>query len=274
MTETASSGVDLARAAYRAARAAAKAAPQPKRRTGAAAPRRPRGGAGRDPLSFGDAISRMVTERGWELAAAGGSVLDQWPTIAPHLIGKAAAVGYDEATRTLQLLPAIPAYATQLTLYQRDIVAKINEVIGSDTVRKLEVLRPAVLTGPRFPHAATAFKTSAEPVSTEAAPGRPVGATASEPPAGYRAALAAHRATWASAKSADPQVSVAAQRQIRERVREPEARFGDGLSEVSRLRARSTAKGSARSSDAARARALKKLAEDHGGQEANRPTKP
>ncbi|MFC7934604.1 DciA family protein, partial [Streptomyces cinereoruber] len=186
MTETASSGVDLARAAYRAARAAAKAAPQPKRRTGAAAPRRPRG-AGRDPLSFGDAISRMVTERGWELAAAGGSVLDQWPTIAPHLIGKVAAVGYDDATRTLQLLPAIPAYATQLTLYQRDIVAKINEVIGSDTVRKLEVLRPAVLTGPRSP-AVTAFKTSAEPVSTEAAPGRPVAATASEPPAGYRAA--------------------------------------------------------------------------------------
>ncbi|MBP2363586.1 MULTISPECIES: hypothetical protein [Streptomyces] len=33
MTETVSFGVDLARAAYRAARAAAKAAPQPKRRT-------------------------------------------------------------------------------------------------------------------------------------------------------------------------------------------------------------------------------------------------
>ncbi len=70
MTET--SGVDRARIALRAAQAAAKQAPQPKRRTGAAAPRRAMGSAGRDPLSFGTAISRMVAERGWELAAAGG----------------------------------------------------------------------------------------------------------------------------------------------------------------------------------------------------------
>ncbi|WP_405392196.1 DUF721 domain-containing protein [Streptomyces sp. NBC_01102] len=182
----------------------------------------------------------------------------------PHLVGKVAAVGCDPETGTLQLLPSVSAYATQLNLYQRDIVAKINEVIGSDTVRTLKVLRPAALTGPRSPDAA-AFDAPAEPFSAEPASDGPVAASRSESPAGYRAALAAHRATWTSSRSVDPQVSVAAQRQVSERMREPEERFGDGLSEVGRVRARSMTEGRARSSDAARARALKKLAEEREG---------
>lgn len=50
-------GADLARVAFRAARPAQTAAPQPKRRTGASAPNRQLGHTGRDPLSLGTAIS-------------------------------------------------------------------------------------------------------------------------------------------------------------------------------------------------------------------------
>ncbi|WP_124283661.1 hypothetical protein [Streptomyces sp. ADI97-07] len=167
--------------------------------------------------------------------------------LAPHLVGKVAAVGYGAETRTLQLLPSTRAYATQLNLYQRDIVAKINNMVGLDTVRKLEVLRLAVLTSSPSASVAVACYVPADSHSVApASAGRP-----------YRI-----RAAWTSSQSKGTQVSAAAQRQIRERMREPEERFGDGLSEMGRLRARATTEGCARASDAVRARALRKLAEE------------
>ncbi|MFD3754750.1 hypothetical protein ACFWVT_31885 [Streptomyces cyaneofuscatus] len=94
MSETTTpTGADLARIALQTARAAAKSAPQPKR-TRTTTTRTQRSG-GRDPLPFADALSRMVTERGWATPAAAatmaGSVIDQWPTIAPELAGKVEA---------------------------------------------------------------------------------------------------------------------------------------------------------------------------------------
>ncbi|MFJ7495834.1 DciA family protein [Streptomyces sp. NPDC097727] len=67
-------------------------------------------------------MSKMVAERGRELAAAGGNILEQWPTIAPDLAGKVAVAHYDDETRTLHLRPGTPAYRTQLTLHQRQII--------------------------------------------------------------------------------------------------------------------------------------------------------
>ncbi|MFE6126693.1 DciA family protein [Streptomyces sp. NPDC056437] len=148
-------GVDLARVALQAARvalqaarAAAKTAPAPKRRTGAARPKRDRG-TGRDPMPFAAALERMMAERGWDMAAKGGSIIDQWPTIAPELSGKVQAVRFDEETRTLHLRPISPAYRTQLELHQRNIVAKVNDKVGAGTVTQLRILAPgAVATAP------------------------------------------------------------------------------------------------------------------------------
>ncbi|MEU2462520.1 DUF721 domain-containing protein [Streptomyces sp. NPDC012473] len=189
MTEI--SGVDLARVALRAAQAAAKTAPQPKRRTGASAPRRVAGSGGRDPLSFGTAISRIVAERGWELAAAGGDILQQWPTIAPTLAGNVAAVRYDPESRTLHLLPATPAYRTQLHLHQRDIIAKINQAVGPDLVRHLEILTSAALSSGEYPATHVPVTSTARSAAVE-----PSIKTRSDASAGYRKVLAAHRATW------------------------------------------------------------------------------
>lgn len=124
------SGVDLARVALRNARAAAKTAPQKTRRTGAATPSRQARSGGREPQTLGTAITRMVAERGLEAGATAGSVrrtvLCQWQHVAPELAGKVQAVRYDDATRTLHLRPCSPAYRTQLTLHQRQIVARVN----------------------------------------------------------------------------------------------------------------------------------------------------
>ncbi|MFD9303007.1 hypothetical protein ACFWCB_10075 [Streptomyces sp. NPDC060048] len=74
------SGVDIARQALAAAREAARkngaASRKPKRLTTTVVRR-----DGREPLGLGSAISRMMTERGMVVPAAGGSVLAQFDAI-------------------------------------------------------------------------------------------------------------------------------------------------------------------------------------------------
>ncbi|WP_432105893.1 DciA family protein [Streptomyces sp. bgisy091] len=96
---------------------------------------------------------------GWSQNAAGswpqpgGSILEQWPTIAPALAGNVTAVHFNPETRTLHLQPATPAHRTQLNLHQRDIVAKTNQVVGPDTVRHREILTSAALSSREYPAA-------------------------------------------------------------------------------------------------------------------------
>ncbi|MEE1735475.1 DciA family protein [Streptomyces sp. BE147] len=262
MNETTTpTGADLARIALQSARAAAKSAPQPKR-TRTMTTRTQRSG-GREPLPFADALSRMVAERGWATpaaaAATAGSVIDQWPAIAPELTGKVEAVRFDATTRTLHLRPATPAYRTQLTLHQKQIITKVNDTVGPDTVRHLEILRPAALTPPsnaRTPASAAAPQPVA--VSGEL-PAR------QEAPDGYREAIAAHRATWNRQQHTNPKIQKAAERQLRERLREPEENFADGRQALEELRAKAAAQQQVRPSEASRARALQRLAAERAG---------
>ncbi|MGC5543674.1 DciA family protein [Streptomyces griseus] len=259
---TTPTGADLARIALQSARAAAKSAPQPKR-TRTTTTRTQRGG-GRDPLPFADALSRMVAERGWATpaaaAATAGSIVDQWPAIAPELAGKVEAVQFDAATGTLHLRPATPAYRTQLTLHQKHITAKVNDVVGSATVRRLEILRPAALTSPSSHDARTSAPAAApQPAAT------PRQDTREEAPEGYREAIAAHRATWTRQQHVNPKIQKAAERQLRERLREPEELFADGRQALEELRAKAAAEQRVRASDVLRARALQRLAAERAG---------
>jgi predicted nucleic acid-binding Zn ribbon protein len=138
-TQPTTSGIDLARAALAAARAAAKTrpaeAPRKTRRATRTSIRRPG-----DPMGLGAAIGKMMTERGWEPPEAGGSILDQWPSIAPELADKVAAVRFEHDTGILHLRPATHTYATQLRLYQAQILAKVQQHPSGSTVRSLKIL--------------------------------------------------------------------------------------------------------------------------------------
>lgn len=142
MAEPELSGVDLARSALLAARAAAKnqPAPQQKKRTGPS--RRVTRTGGRDPIGLAAAITGMMGDRGWEPPEQGGSILDQWPTIAPELVGKVTAERFEHDTGVLHLRPASPAYATQLRLHQAQFLRTIHEKTGSRSVRALRILAP------------------------------------------------------------------------------------------------------------------------------------
>ncbi|WEH43992.1 DciA family protein [Streptomyces sp. AM 2-1-1] len=252
------SGVDLARQALTAAREAAKkngaTANKPKRRTTTVVRR-----DGREPLGLGSAISRMLTERGMTAPAAGGTVLAQFDTIlaavAPELAERVQAVAFDADTGRLDIVPATPAAATKLRWTAPKLSAAANAQVPGANVRTVHVLPPAPATARPA--------VAAEPVPPTV-PARP--AVRLPAPAGYHEALAAHRATRQEKTATDSKVRAAAERQIRERLREPEDDFGDGRQALEELAAKEAAQQrTVTSSDAARARALQRLAAERAG---------
>ncbi|NGN63907.1 DUF721 domain-containing protein [Streptomyces sp. A7024] len=141
------SGVDLARVALRAAKEQARArgaAAQQKRqarrggglRSGARAD-------GRDPLSFGAAVSRLITERGWEAPAAVGGVMGRWPQlVGPEVAQHCAPERYDEEERVLVVRCDSTAWATQMRLLAPQFVARLNQELGQGTVTFIKVQGP------------------------------------------------------------------------------------------------------------------------------------
>ncbi|MFD5098920.1 DciA family protein [Streptomyces albidochromogenes] len=183
------SGVDLARIALHQAREAAKARGESgtrkaKRRIGATVRR-----DGREPTGFAAVLQGLMADRAWDVPAAGGSVLDQWPAIAaslsPKLAAHVQAVAFHAETGQLDLRPDSPAYATQLRLITSRIVAAANDAVGTQAVRTVRVL--AVGATAPVPREAVAAPTAA------AAPEAPVKTRDMAPP-GFHRPPTAHQA--------------------------------------------------------------------------------
>ncbi|MEU5971958.1 DUF721 domain-containing protein [Streptomyces globisporus] len=261
------SGVDLARQALLAAREAARkngaTSKKPKRRTTTVVRR-----DGREPLGLGSAIGMMMTERGMATPAAGGSVLADFDTIlaavVPELAGRVSVVTFDAETGRLDVVPDLQAAATQLRWSAPKLVAAVNEKVPGANVRALHVLAP----GPVKADPATAAAEVAPQRSGPAAPMQRV-----DPSEGYREAIAVHRATWTTTRQhTRPDVQAAAERQLRERLREPEEHFADGRQALEELRAKAAAQQRVRPSDTSRARALQRLAAERAGLTTLNPT--
>lgn len=140
------SGVDLARVALRAAKEQARArgnATQQKRQARRGGLRSGARADGRDPVSLGAAVSRLITERGWETPAAVGGVMGRWPQlVGPEVAQHCAPEGYDEEARVLRVRCDSTAWATQLRLLAPQLVARLNADLGPGTVRLIKVLGP------------------------------------------------------------------------------------------------------------------------------------
>lgn len=85
------SGIDLARVALRAAMEAARADGGGQKAKVRLRIVRTVRRDGREPMGLGAAIGALVTERAWELPAAGATLRDRWAAIAPELAGHVAA---------------------------------------------------------------------------------------------------------------------------------------------------------------------------------------
>ncbi|MGW6287362.1 DciA family protein [Streptomyces sp. NPDC055107] len=203
------SGVDLARVALHQAREAANARGEggtrrAKRRTGTTVRH-----DGREPTGFAAVLQGLMADRAWDVPAAGGSILDQWPDIAaglfPKLAAHAQAVAFHTETGQLDLRPDSSAYATQLRLISTRIVAAANDAVGTQAVRTVRVL-PVGATAPAPREPVTA-------PTAAAAPEAPV-KTRDMATLGFHRALAAHQAV-AHIQRVAPGVAEAVERQTR-----------------------------------------------------------
>lgn len=255
MTDTApASGVDLARAAFAAARAAAKNRPvQPQQKKPTRTRRATRSG---DPMGLGSAITTMMTERGWEPPEAGGSIIDQWPTIAPELADKVHAVRFEHDTGTLHLRPVSDAYATRLRMYRPQIIRQIHDKTGHTAVRELRILAPGWT-----PDTVQQDREQPSPVPASESPAH-TRATKSDR---FRRTFEAHQAAKAVREPANPYIADAIERQNRvladPRNREPETAFTDAVAELERA----SAPARVDRSDAVRRAALARKRQDDTG---------
>ena len=146
-------GADIARAALEAARAASS----PRRKPGGhgAAPRRRRGWSGaraddRDPQTLGRLAARVVAERGWVDRVSGGVVFARWTQLVGTEVAEhAVPVSLRDSELTVQA--SSTAWATQLRLLQRHLIARITAGVGPGVVTRLRVQAPAAPSWHRGP---------------------------------------------------------------------------------------------------------------------------
>lgn len=164
-------GRDLARAALRAAkeRAAARGTEPGVRRPGTARaagsgtvaglpgqnPRRRRwsgpGADERDPQPFGRLVSRMSTQLGWTTRLTNGRVFGQWSALVGAEVAEhAQPVALNDGELTVRA--SSTAWATQLRLLQRQLLARIAAGVGNGVVTRMRIQGPTAPSwrkGPR-----------------------------------------------------------------------------------------------------------------------------
>lgn len=151
-------GSQLARAALARARDAA-AAVRLDRERAAAAQRRKRTraanvGDGRrhtedeGPVPFGAAVEDLLAERGWSGEAAIAAVMADWTrTVGEDVAAHCTPVAIRDGVLTVEAEST--AWATQIRLLSRDLLARISQVAGAGAVTRVTVHGP---TGPSWRH--------------------------------------------------------------------------------------------------------------------------
>lgn len=144
-----STGPDLARAALETAKQAARARGRTpaSRRSASGQARRRTGWSGarpddRDPQPLGRLASRIAAQRGWAQHLSGGAVFGRWAELVGAEVAEhARPVSLREGELTVQA--SSTAWATQLRLLQRQLLARIAAGIGRGVVSKLRIQGPA-----------------------------------------------------------------------------------------------------------------------------------
>ncbi|MGH3508004.1 MAG: DUF721 domain-containing protein [Nocardioidaceae bacterium] len=137
-------GLDLARSVA----AGARATPRKPRTSGRRQSRSPEdstlSGAhpdARDPAPIGSVVERIVAEGGWDTDLKVHGVFGRWQSIvgaevAAHCTPTRFAEGQ------LEVRTDSTAWATQLRLLAPSVVKRLNEVLGHDTVLRIDVVGP------------------------------------------------------------------------------------------------------------------------------------
>jgi predicted nucleic acid-binding Zn ribbon protein len=143
-------GSDLVKAALQAAKEASSG-PGPAKnkqvKRGFTGSRRRRRWSGarpddRDPQPLGRLAARIATDRGWADQLATGQLFGRWSAIVGEDVAEhAQPMALREGELTVQA--ASTAWATQLRLLQRQLLAKIAAGVGDGVVTRLKVHGPS-----------------------------------------------------------------------------------------------------------------------------------
>jgi predicted nucleic acid-binding Zn ribbon protein len=135
-------GPDLVRKALAEAKAASKARGTAPRRTGSKAGRARAVGDALEPMRFGQAIQRLVAERGWEDTTTRADVLANWEkVVGPEIADHCRPVSLDDGE--LVLVAESTAWATQLRLLTKTLLKRVQDHAGPDIASKIVVRGPA-----------------------------------------------------------------------------------------------------------------------------------
>lgn len=106
---------------------------------------------GRDPSLLGDAVSRLVSDRGWEVDLEVGSVMGRWGQIVgPEVAAHCVPVTFENGVLTVRAEST--AWATQLRLLTNTLLGRIEAEAGPGTVTDLRITGPGAPSwthGPR-----------------------------------------------------------------------------------------------------------------------------
>jgi predicted nucleic acid-binding Zn ribbon protein len=105
---------------------------------------------GRDPELLGDQLDRLLSERGWEVDVAVGSVMGRWPQIVGAEVAQhCAPVAFDDGVLTVRADST--AWMVQLQLLESSIMGRLEAETGKGTVASLRIVGPSAPSWSRGP---------------------------------------------------------------------------------------------------------------------------
>jgi predicted nucleic acid-binding Zn ribbon protein len=135
-------GPDLVRKALAEAKAASRARGTAPRRTGSRASRPKVVGDSLEPMRVGQAIQRLVAERGWEDTTTRADVLANWATVVgPEIADHCRPVSLDDGE--LVLVAESTAWATQLRLLTKTLLKRVQDHAGPGVASTIVVRGPS-----------------------------------------------------------------------------------------------------------------------------------
>lgn len=100
----------------------------------------------RDPKLLGDAMGKLLVQRGWKQEVAVGGVMSRWPEIVgPDIAQHCSAETFENSVLTVRA--ATTAWATQLRFLSPQLMAAVAKHIGEGVVTEIKILAPAA---PKF----------------------------------------------------------------------------------------------------------------------------
>jgi predicted nucleic acid-binding Zn ribbon protein len=137
------SGPDLVRKALAEAKAAARERGTAVGRAQGSRPRVPRRRTPPgDPVRFGEAVQRLVDERGWQETTTAAGVLANWAAVVgPEIADHCQPVSLLDGE--LVVVAESTAWATQLRLLSRTLLARVREHAGDGIAARVVIRGPA-----------------------------------------------------------------------------------------------------------------------------------